>query len=85
MNFKFFKGKEEFGILSLEPMQVLSLRNERHNNNEYCFQFDDEEPYVFGQGHETLTMTIQPTTGGNISFQHNGRTFKIFARERQND
>ena len=83
MSFKFLRGESESGLLTLEPMQVLSLRNQVHENNEYCFQFDDEEPFVFGQGYETLTLSIQPTTGGNISFEHNGRRFRIFARERQ--
>lgn len=82
MSFKFLRGDEDM-FLRLEPMQVLSLRqNTPHTNNEYCFQFDDDEPHVFGTGHDTLTMTIQPTTGGNITFEHNGRRFKIFARER---
>lgn len=84
MDFKFLRGKENNHFLTLEPMQVLSLRPQQQNlNNEYCFQFDDDEPFVFGTGGGDLTITITPTTDGNITFEHNNRTFKIFARERQ--
>ena len=87
MSFKFLRGTEEFRLY-IEPMLETTLRFNNNNifeDNEYCYQFDDEEPVVFANGHDTLTMTIQPTTGGNISFQHNGRRFKIFARERINE
>ncbi len=84
MDFKFLRGNENNHFLRLEPMQVLSLRPQQQNlNNEYCFQFDDDEPVVFGTGTENLTITVTPTTDGNITFNHNNRTFKIFARGRQ--
>ena len=84
MSFKFFRGKI-IELVDLGPLQMASLRiaGNNHINNEYCFQFDDDEPFVFGSGSENLTLTISPTEGGNVSFNHNGRTFKIFARERQ--
>lgn len=83
MNFKFFRDENDY-LLRLEPMQILTLAGpRRHTNNEYCFQFDDEEPYVFGMGNDPLTLTINSTDDGSIQFQNNGRTFKIFARERQ--
>jgi hypothetical protein len=81
MNFKFFRNENDY-VLRLEPMQLLTLNRSRINN-EYCFQFDDEEPYVFGSGNDPITFTINPTADGSITFQHNGRTFRIFTRERQ--
>ena len=81
MNFKFFRDETDY-LLRLEPMQILTLNRPRVNN-EYCFQFDNEEPYVFGSGNDPLTLTINPTGDGNITCEHNGRTFKIFTRERQ--
>ncbi len=78
MNFKFLKGKEEPGILQIAPMMV------QYNNVEFCFQFDDDEPTVFGQGQNELHIHISPTPNGNIIFNNNGKTFKIFARERLN-
>jgi hypothetical protein len=84
MNFKFFSQNENDYSLVLEPMQQLTLLGpRRHTNNEYCFQFDDEEPFVFGMGDEPLTLTINATMNGGITFQNNGRSFKLFARERQ--
>lgn len=84
MSFKFLRGKD-INLVELSTLQLASLRitGNNHVNNEYCFQFDDDEPFVFGSGSENLTLTISPTEGGNISFNHNGRTFKIFAREGQ--
>ena len=83
MNFKFFRDESDY-VLRLEPMQQLTLLGPRpHTNNEYCFQFDDEEPFVLGVGDNPLTFTINPTIGGEITFQNNGRSFKLFARERQ--
>lgn len=81
MNFKFFRDESDY-ILRLEPMQILTL-NRLRINNEYCFQFDDDEPYVFGSGNDPLTFTINSTANDGITFQNNGRTFKIFTRERQ--
>jgi hypothetical protein len=84
MNFKFFNQNDNGYSLVLEPMQQLTLLGPRqHTNNEYCFQFDGEEPFVFGMGNDPLTLTIDSTTQGFIVFENNGRSFKLFARERQ--
>lgn len=56
-----------------------------HVNNEFCLQFDDEEPFVFARGNNDLTITVSPTSNGNITFNHNGRIFKLFAREAHDD
>jgi hypothetical protein len=76
MDFKFFSKKEVNNTLTL-------TNNNRHVNNEFCFQFDNEEPISFANGSQELSLRIQPSTGGDITFTHNGKTFKIFARERQ--
>jgi hypothetical protein len=82
MSFKFLRGSEStlltFGHV---PQAILTLRNVENVNNEFCFQFDDEEPFVFARGNSSLTINISPTIDGNISFTHNNRRFKIFARE----
>ena len=85
MEFKFLRGNSS-SLFQLEPMQTLSLRPYlRFNpqNVEFCFQFDDEEPPVFASGPNECHITINPTAEGNIHFHHNGRIFKLFARERQ--
>ena len=78
MNFKFFKGDEdEMGrLFVLNPVQFA--------NAEFCFQFDDEEPQIFATGMNQCTITLNPTQNGNMTFTKNGRTFKLFARERIN-
>lgn len=85
MGFKFFRGDNEntLNLFRLEPTQLLTLTPQTFNNVEFCFQFDNEEPQVFAAGSERLTLNIEPQENGNISFNHQGRTFKIFARERQ--
>jgi hypothetical protein len=82
-NFKFLSD-EKSSFLTLS--NHLTLRpNLPHADNEYCLQFDDDEPFVFARGNNDLTITINPTTDGNIIFSHEGRRFKLFAREANND
>jgi hypothetical protein len=73
-NFKFFRG-EENRLIFHQPA-FLNI-----NNVEFCFQFDDEEPVVFGQGPNDLHIHVSPTLNGNITFSDNDKRFKIFARE----
>lgn len=84
MSFKFLRGKV-LELVDLSPLQMASMRiyAGEHTNNEYCFQFDDEEPFVFSTTEGNLTFTVTPTEGGSMEFNHNGRRFKIFARESQ--
>ena len=80
-DFKFFKDNDTqlyFGnsLLTIQPQIT-------YDNVEFCFQFDDEEPTVFSHGTEEITIKIEPTSGGHITFTTNDKKFKIFARERQ--
>ena len=52
---------------------------------EWCFQFFNNEPVVFGwQGENTepspLVLQLQPVQGDVLTFKQNGMEFKIFAR-----
>lgn len=86
MNFKLLRGKEENHFLTLEPIQQLTLTRTRFENVEFCFQFDDGEPIVFGTGPNECSIRLSPQTDANMTFTDNdGRVFKLFARERQND
>lgn len=82
MSFKFFRGKST-NITELSSLQLASLRitGNVHTNNQYCIQFDDEDPFVLLNSDDSLTFSVLPTEGGSIEFNHNGRRFKIFARE----
>ena len=78
MNFKFLKGVDipmlYFRPISFEPSNV-----------EFCFQFGDEEPVVFANGPNECSIRLNPTNNSEMTFNDNGRVFKLFARERQND
>jgi len=84
MDFKFLsRNVNDTLTLTNYNQMSFSLNNGAHVNNEFCFQFDDEEPFSFANGNQELSLRIQPSVGGDITFSHNGKTFKIFARERQ--
>ena len=76
MNFKFFKGDETptlyFQPVSFEPLNV-----------EFCFQFGDDEPVVFANGPNDCSIRLSPTSNSEMTFNDNGRVFRLFARERQ--
>jgi hypothetical protein len=84
-SFKFL-SKEDSHLLDYNFNQVI-LTQHRFNpeNVEFCFQFDDEEPFVFATGPNECHITLNTTRDGTMSFRNNGRTFKLFARERVND
>jgi len=76
MNFKFFKGDNTpsifFTPMTFEPSNV-----------EFCFQFGDENPVVFATGPNECHIRLTPEVNSNMTFNDNGRVFKLFARERQ--
>lgn len=52
---------------------------------EWCFQFFNNEPVVFGWQTENtepspLVLQLQPIEGDVLTFKQNGMEFKIFAR-----
>jgi hypothetical protein len=78
MNFKFFKG-DETPMLYFQPVSF------EPSNVEFCFQFGDEEPIVFANGPNECSIRLSPTVNSDMIFNDNGKVFKLFARERQND
>ncbi len=93
-NFKFLKN-ESTGVINLNDYWETRTETDDRliyftptpiNDCEFCFQFDDNQPVAFGSGPNQLTITINPTADGSITFNDGGgRVFKIFARQRQND
>jgi hypothetical protein len=80
-DFKFFKDND---TQLLRVNNLLTIQPQiRYDNVEFCFQFDDDEPTVFANGTEEISIRIEPTNGGNITFTTNDKQFTIFARERQ--
>lgn len=84
MSFKFLTGKQDMS-LNLEPTQLLTLTRNYPTieDVEFCFQFGDEEPVVFAAGPNECRIILNPQTNTNMTFNDNGRVFKLFARERQ--
>jgi hypothetical protein len=76
MNFKFFKGDET-------PTLCFTPHRYEPENAEFCFQFGDEEPVVFASGPNDCSIRLSPTSNTEMTFNDNGRVFKLFARERQ--
>jgi hypothetical protein len=77
MNFKFFKGDETPNIYFTTPYTF------EPSNVEFCFQFGDDDPVVFAHGPNDCSIRLSPTTNAEMTFNDNGRVFKLFARERQ--
>jgi len=65
---------------SLELPEVKPIKDA-----EWCFQFFNNEPIVFGwQGENTepspLVLQLQPVESDVLTFKQNGMEFRIFAR-----
>jgi len=83
-DFKFFRDNNEVLNFPLIGNRLLTVQPQiRYDDVEFCFQFDDDEPTVFANGTEEISIRIEPTNGGNITFTTNDKQFTIFARERQ--
>lgn len=85
-NFKFFDSPKNNVFLRLEPMQTLTLMGGIGiRNNEFCFQFNDNEPIPFADGTNNLTITINPDGVDGLRFEdvENNQSFRIFARNIQ--
>jgi hypothetical protein len=76
MNFKFFKGDEK-------PTLCFTPHRYEPENVEFCFQFGDDEPVVFASGPNECSIRLTPTNNTEMTFNDNGRVFKLFAREIQ--
>ena len=71
--------------------EQLSLFPEGNNGKEiqqaeWCFQFFDNEPVVFGWTKDeskssNLVIELRPLEDDTLTFQQNGMMFKIFPRE----
>ena len=75
--------------LELFPMEELPKSEieqlPKIQDAEWCFQFFNNEPIVFGwQAENTeaspLVLQLQPVEGDVLTFRQNGMEFKIFAR-----
>ncbi len=70
--------QQEAGSINIPEVQTIE-------DAEWCFQFFNNEPVVFGwQGENTppspLVLQLQPKEGDVLTFRQNGMEFKIFSR-----
>lgn len=73
--------------LNIEPLKTEVVE---YDSAEWCFQFDEDQPVVFGWTQEgstgpgELTIQIKPNSHSNILFVSEDRSkhFKIFTRPR---
>ena len=66
--------------------QLGSMEYETYNQTEWCFQFFDNEPIVFGWDlDETksapMVIELKPQSNNTLTFNQKGMVFKIFPRE----
>ncbi len=80
---------------NIEQFGEISLTQEKYDDCEWCFQFDEDEPQIFAwtDGNEnseeepTVTFTITNRKNSYITFTNSktGKVFKLFAREISTD
>ena len=86
------KQLDLFPVEEMKEMEVesVTLSQEKFENCEWCFQFDEDEPQVFAWTDETIdsndepkiNFTISNVKDAYISFTSNiGKSFKLFPRE----
>jgi hypothetical protein len=80
---------EQLSLFNEEPEMVQNTSDETVtpiSDVEWCYQFFDNEPVVFGFGQEEgkanpLVIQLRPVAEDVLVFNHNGMAFKIFPRE----
>jgi hypothetical protein len=83
-DFKFFNKNQELEFTSnFFTFPPQTLHPQTFNDVEFCFQFDDNEPVPFANGTNEISIRVDGTSEGIITFTDNNKNFTIFARERQ--
>jgi hypothetical protein len=72
-------NQEFYTTLTISPTGGLTTINTTNTLNEYCFQFNNNEPVVFATGRDPLTITLS-NNQSNITFNDNNNTFTLFSR-----
>jgi hypothetical protein len=78
-------------VTTLNPIGEITIRQEKYEHCEWCFQFDEDEPQVFAWTDDEInsdedpqvTFTINNSKNAYISFTNSqtGKVFKLFSRE----
>jgi hypothetical protein len=83
------KEKVEEVLQPAEEATIGLTQSKKLDECEWCFQFDEDEPQVFAWTDDELNnsedpkviFTITNNENSYISFNKDGKTFKMFARE----
>jgi hypothetical protein len=85
--------KEE--VVKIEQIGQITLEQEKYEDCEWCFQFDNDEPQIFAwtdgnlnpSEDPTVTFTITNKKDSFINFTNSktGKVFTLFAREISED
>jgi len=75
---------EQLNLFNEETM--LNMEAETFTQTEWCFQFFDNEPFVFGwdmkeDSSAPLVIELKPQSNNVLTFSQNGMIFKIFPIE----
>ncbi len=84
------KTKKVEEVIDNTQLEPIRLTQEKLEQCEWCFQFDEDEPQIFAWTGDTMNkdeepkviFTVSNTKNSYITFTHkNGKSFKLFARE----
>jgi hypothetical protein len=88
------KTKKVEEVIDNTQLEPIGLTQEKLENCEWCFQFDEDEPQIFAWTSDDMNkdeepkviFTVSNTKNSYITFTHkNGKSFKLFARELSDD
>ncbi len=84
------KTKKVEEVIDYTQLEPIGLTQEKLEQCEWCFQFDEDEPQIFAWTGDNMNkdeepkviFTVSNTKNSYITFTHkNGKSFKLFARE----
>jgi hypothetical protein len=84
------KTKKVEEVIDNTQLEPIGLTQEKLENCEWCFQFDEDEPQIFAWTGDDMNkdeepkviFTVSNTKNSYITFTHkNGKSFKLFARQ----
>ena len=84
------KTKKVEEVIDNTQLEPIGLTQEKLEQCEWCFQFDEDEPQIFAWTGDNMNkdeepkviFTVSNTKNSYITFTHkNGKNFKLFARE----
>jgi hypothetical protein len=80
--------KEAVNLVKVDTPTLIDINQSVvYDKCEWCFQFDDDSPFVFAASTSdsdevpAVKFNITNTSDSTVEFAFNGKRFKLFARE----